>query len=96
MGLIAMFLCYDLDELISARPAAGCFKIFSAATDNEIENLKKSLSVFDKNINSLESSVDLKKFPKFYDFFKSHCNCRTYVFQIRKCSLSLSQTNEGI
>ena len=43
------------------------FKIFSAATDNEIENLKKSLSVFDKNINSLESSVDLKKFPKCYD-----------------------------
>ena len=61
------------------------FKIFSAATDNEIENLKKSLSVFDKNINSLESSVDLKKFPKFYNFFKSHCNCRTYIFQIRKC-----------
>ena len=24
MGLIAMFLCYDLDKLISARPAAGC------------------------------------------------------------------------
>ena len=24
MGLIAKFLCYDLDELISARPATGC------------------------------------------------------------------------
>ena len=42
-------------------------------------------NIFDAGIEDLEKKCQIKKYPKFCEFMDSHCQRRTYYFQIRKC-----------
>ena len=54
-------------------------------SDNEITSFIATLKVFDPNIDTMIAKKDLSKFPKFKEFFDSHCVSRTYYFQVKKC-----------
>ena len=70
MGLIAMFLCYDLDEQISARPAAGCSYRNPIERCHAIANLGfQSVGLMRQSMNpeteriikNLNSTADIRK-----------------------------------
>ena len=50
--------------------------------------MKTLVENFDENTLSLTLKTDFSKtkYPKFTEFYDTHCICRTYFFDVFKCS----------
>ena len=62
------------------------FEILQPAVDGNLAFLEEDVRNFEDNFKDMNSFADMKCFPKFSDFYSTHCNSRTYFFQVRKCN----------
>ena len=56
------------------------FEILQPAADGNLAFLEEDVRNFEDNFKDMNSFADMKNFPKFSDFYSTHCNSRTYFF----------------